>query len=188
MTQKHVVTVGLALAVLAGAIGTYSLAQSDKDSGTSARSAPKHPRHPARPVPGSGFRRPARPGMHSGSSDDPRRDFRTDRAARFQKMVQLLARMRGATFNPGEAGLIAIGGLKDDVRRKPEEVIADLESQLGKTKSLGLRNAIRLQLRDIYKARGDNAKLLELLKAMVSENDAALAEREAAKGRMPGPE
>ena len=72
--------------------------------------------------------------------------------------------------------MIAIGDLKDAVRRKPKEIIEDLETRLKKTKTLGLRNAIRLTLKDLYKAQGADEKVLDHLRTMLAENDAALQE------------
>ena len=91
-----------------------------------------------------------------------------------ERMMDLLHQMRRTAFDPGMAGMVAIGGLKDDVHRKPAEIIDDLEKQLAKTKSLGLRNALHLMLKDIYKAQAEDEKVLEHLRAMLAENDAAL--------------
>jgi hypothetical protein len=128
-----------------------------------------------------------RPPMAAGD-DGPGPSTRPGAAERFHRMGLLLARMKTATFSPAEAGLIAVGGLKEDVQRTDKEVIADLEQILPGTKSLGLRNAIRLQLRDLYKATGSHAKVLEHLRAMVKENDEALAKLEASgKAFLPEP-
>ena len=65
----------------------------------------------------------------------------------------------------------------DDTRnrsRKPKEVIEDLEAVLTKTKTLGLRNAIRMTLKDLYKGLGEDEKVLEHLRAMLAECDQAL--------------
>ncbi len=95
---------------------------------------------------------------------------------RIDPMFELLERMSEACFNEVIASMVAIGGLKDDVRRKPAEVAKDLEAQLKKTKTLGLRNAIRMTLKDIYKAQGEDEKVLSLLRATLAENDKALQE------------
>ena len=50
-----------------------------------------------------------------------------------------------------------------------------MESLLTHTKSLGLRNAIRLTLRDLYKQTGQKDKVLQLLRDLLKENDAAAA-------------
>jgi|GEM_PF-3076433 len=198
MTRKAVVTVFLGAGLLAGAVAAYALAQgadasragaappaaavaaAPAPSGADAQTPPRTP-----PRRSSGEPRPPRPPLSRGGEEAGEGSHgamvRSSPSERFQRMVQLLSRMRGATFNPAEAGLIAIGGLKDDVPRKSDEIIADLESQLAKTKSLGLRNALRLQLRDLYKAAGKYDKVLMHLRAMVAENDAALAAEEAAE-------
>ena len=87
--------------------------------------------------------------------------------------MKLVGTMKEATFDPPAMGLIAIGGIKDDVQRKLGEIIKDLEDRLSKTKSIGMRNAIRLTLRDMYKQSGNDKKVLEHLHAMVAENDNA---------------
>lgn len=91
-------------------------------------------------------------------------------------MFELLERMSHACFDEVMASMIAIGGLKDDVRRKPEDVAKDLEAQLKSTKTLGLRNAIRMTLKDIYKAQGNDEKVLGLLRATLAECDKAIQE------------
>ena len=91
-------------------------------------------------------------------------------------MFELLERMSEACFDEVFASMVAIGGLKDEVRRKPAEVAKDLEAQLKKTKTLGLRNAIRMTLKDIYKAQGEDEKVLNLLRETLAENDKALQE------------
>jgi len=89
-------------------------------------------------------------------------------------MIEMLERLKHTCFDPTSAGMMAIGALKDDVRRKPAAVIKDLEDTLGMTKTLGLRNAIRLSLKDMYKAQGEDEKVLQHLRAMLAENDAAI--------------
>ena len=103
-------------------------------------------------------------------------------ADRMGGVVGLVSRMSEVCGNPQLAAMVAIAGLKEDVKRKPEEIIKELEDQLGKLKTLGLRNAVRLLLRDLYRAQGDDAKVLEQLRAMIAENEAAiLAHEKAAK-------
>ena len=93
---------------------------------------------------------------------------------RMTSNLGLIERMKRLCFDPAAAGLVAAGGLRDDVRRKSGDTAKDLEAQLAKTKTLGLRNAIRLTLREIYKKQDDDEKVLEHLRAMLAENDAAL--------------
>ncbi len=88
--------------------------------------------------------------------------------------VILTQRMAELCANPQVAGVVAISALKDDARRKPAEVVKEYVSLLEKTKSLGLRNAIRLALKDLYKAQGEDEKVLQVLRDMVAENDAAI--------------
>ncbi len=100
--------------------------------------------------------------------------MRPEDIGRMTSNLGLIERMKRLCFDPAAAGLVAAGGLRDDVRRKYAETTKDLEAQLAKTKTLGLRNALRLTLRDIYKKQEDDEKVLEHLRAMLAENDAAL--------------
>ncbi|MCK4624911.1 MAG: hypothetical protein KAV00_06350 [Phycisphaerae bacterium] len=77
-------------------------------------------------------------------------------------------------FDSETIGVMAVGALKDDIRRKDEAIIKDLEEQLAKVKTQGLRNAIRLTLKDIYKRQGENEKVIAHIKALIAENDKAL--------------
>ncbi len=94
-------------------------------------------------------------------------------------MVELVEVMRKASFDPTGMGLIAIGGLKEDVKRDEADIAADLETLLGGVKTLGLRNSIRLTLSDLYRQTGEDEKVLANYRALLMENDeAAKAEEE----------
>ncbi|MFP4105482.1 MAG: hypothetical protein ACLFVU_05245 [Phycisphaerae bacterium] len=104
--------------------------------------------------------------------------FRPEMMERMGSYIGYVNRMKSVCFDPELAGMIAVGGLRRDVERKPEETAEELEELLKETESLGLRNCIRMSLRDIYKAQGEDEKVLKHLRKMIAENDAALAERE----------
>ena len=90
------------------------------------------------------------------------------------RIMETVERMKHVCFQPENAAMMAIGGLKEVVPRRPEEVVEDLEATLKRTKTLGLRNAIRLSLRDLYRHLRMHEKALENLHAMLAENDEAL--------------
>ena len=100
--------------------------------------------------------------------------FPQEKAKQTEMKLDLIERMQKICLDPAAVALIASAGLKDDVSRSRTDIIADLEDLLAKTKTLGLRNAIRLTLRDLYKSTGNNEKVLEHLRAMLTENDAAI--------------
>jgi len=95
--------------------------------------------------------------------------------------IELLETVRELAFPPETAATIGIMAIKDDLDLPPEETIKQLNEVLGKTKSIGLRNSIRLGLKDAYEETGQTDKLLALLKDMIAENDAVLAEEEKAE-------
>ena len=149
------------------------------------------------PRPGAGQDNPARPGAGPGANPDgpPRGPgmeggvppygrggpmgpvsrllHSSPEIQQMDTLLQTVMRMRQVAFMPESAGLIAVGGLKDD-RRKPQEIIEDLESLLKETKTLGLRNSIRLTLRDLYRAQKQDDKALAHLRTMLRENDDAI--------------
>ena len=100
---------------------------------------------------------------------------RREEMMHFQRMMGMLEQMARVSFDPEAAALMAIGGLRDDVHRKPEEVIEDLHNVLKRTRTLGLRNAIRLSLRDLYRHTDQHDKLLSTLREMIAENDEYLS-------------
>jgi hypothetical protein len=164
-TRKTLVLLA-GLALLAGLITSYCVAQPGPATpGGSPQPGPSV--GPVGPMAGPGpmHAGPTGPGMHQ--------------AEIMQRMMKLVGQMQRTCFNPQAIGLIAVGGLKDEVRRKPDEIIQDLQEQLEKTKSLGLRNAIRLTLKDLYKAQGQDEEVLEQLREMLEENDAAIQEMKA---------
>lgn len=109
-----------------------------------------------------------------------RRDDRHERDDddRLERMIDEVDRMADLCFDRRRMAMIAIGGLKDEVKREGEAVAGDLEVQLKKVKTQGLRNAIHLMLKDMYKARGKNDMVLRHLRALLSENDAAIQREE----------
>ncbi len=119
---------------------------------------------------------PPRPGNDGPDGRPPFEPYTQQGIEHSRMMLGLVHEMERACFTPQSAGMIAIGSLKDDVQRKPEEVASEFEELLKNTKSLGLRNAIRLTLKDIYKRQNNNDKVLEHMRAMLAENDKALFE------------
>lgn len=98
---------------------------------------------------------------------------------------QFIQDIRQIMSDPESAGLMALGGLKDDVKRTPQEQTKEFETLLPKLKSLTLRNGTRMVLKDLYKAQGQDDKALETLRAMAIENDKAI--EEAGGDTMPEP-
>lgn len=86
--------------------------------------------------------------------------------------------MKQACFDPEAMGLIAVAGLRDELPREPDAIISELQDRLGSTRSIGLRNAIRLALKDLYKSQGDDQAVFTLLRQMLEENDNALRKQE----------
>ena len=111
--------------------------------------------------------RPTTPGGGAWRPTDPQ-------AEQMERMINMIRGMQRICFDPATSGMIAVGGLKDEVRRKPEDVIKDLEGLLMTTKTQGLRNALHMTLKDLYKGQANDDKVLEHLHAMVAENDAVL--------------
>jgi len=195
MRYANVLVVLLIALAAAGLVATVGRAQPGDQP--TVRSAPsnegeENPNTPERPgrdqTPGTS--RPAHRGpiRSGGPMRPPYPQMNPEEyAERMGRMVGLIERMYQASFNPQSAGLMAIGGLTTDVQRDTKDVIADLENLLTQTKSLGLRNSIRLTLRDLYKEAGQSEKVLEHLRAMVAENDAGIREMETRPSKpMPG--
>lgn len=114
-------------------------------------------------------RGPDRPPM---APPDP--PFRPEYVQQYGHMIELIERMKHVCFDPENAALIAVGGLKDDIPRRPEEVVDDLEGVLKRTRTLGVRNAVRMVLRDLYRHLGAHDRALRNLHEMLAENDEAL--------------
>ncbi len=129
------------------------------------------------------------PRGHERRATDSQKVMATDaafprkQAEHMDMMIKLIQRMKQVCFDPETVGVMAVGALKDEVRRKDEDIIKDLEEQLAKVKALGLRNAIRLTLKDLYKRQGKNEKVLEQLKALIAENDKALQAKPAGSSK-----
>jgi hypothetical protein len=96
------------------------------------------------------------------------------RARQAGVQIKHIGTMKEACFDPAAMGMIAVVGLRDEVPRDSAQVIPELEQLLKETSSPGLRNAIRLTLKDLYKAQGDNEAVLKHLRAMLVENEQTL--------------
>jgi len=183
MRHKKIVATLAGLCLVTSLVIGYAVAQ---DRGAPGRPGPAvggpgaygqpggpSPRSPAMPG-GRGA-----PGMYPGGPGMPGMQRGVPQVVQqMSAVLHLIERMRDASFDPEVAGIMAVSGLKDDVRRNPKHVTADLEKQLAKTKTLGLRNAIRMTLKDIYKRIGEDEKVLDHLRAMLAENDKALQEED----------
>jgi hypothetical protein len=88
------------------------------------------------------------------------------------EFIGMFHQLAATTFNSEVMGVIGVGALKDE--RKPADAIKDLEEQLKDVKTQGIRNAIHLALKDLYRQTGESDKGLEHIKALISENDKAL--------------
>lgn len=172
MRRTNVILILTAMVLATAGLIGYALAQ-DRPGLPGREAGPGHGRWQRREAP--------RPGPRPGPMDMRRWPGRRERppmqvqeVERLGMMIGLIQRMKHICFDAEAAGVIAAAGIRDEVPRKAEDVVKDLEDQLAKTKTLGLRNAIRMSLKDIYKELGQNDKVLEHLRAMLAESDAAL--------------
>jgi len=78
-------------------------------------------------------------------------------------------------FDPVAAGLLAVSSLAE-IEAEPDERAEVFEKLLSETKELGLRNALRMVLDEVYTGAGATDEAVKNLSAMLAENDAALAE------------
>lgn len=165
MTRKTLIPMLILAAGAAVLLVSYAAAQ---DAPPPARNAPAAA--PERADPREAPRRRTMGGR--------RRYFGKERMERMGTYIGLFGKMKHVCFDPSVAGMMAVGSIKDGVKRKPDKVITDLEALLTKTKSLGIRNAIRLSLQDLYRDQDLNDKLLQNCRDMVAENDAAIQKME----------
>jgi len=98
--------------------------------------------------------------------------------AEMQLHIELLENMKETMFDPESCALIALGAITDDLDIELEQQITLLEQILEDTKSLGLRNAIRTALKDLYLEDERPEEALEILKEIIAENDEAIADWE----------
>ena len=90
------------------------------------------------------------------------------------QMMAALGAIEGLCFNREMAAMAAIAGIKDDLKGRPIAAIRVLEASLRQVRTQGLRTAIHMTLKDLYKAQGSDEKVVEHLRAILLENDAAL--------------
>ncbi|MBN1941763.1 MAG: hypothetical protein JW849_00555 [Phycisphaerae bacterium] len=85
----------------------------------------------------------------------------------------MLGDMAETCFDPEIMGIAAVGGLRTETPMEPKDQIQQFEDILSQTTSLGIRNAIRLTLKDLYLETGNIPKAREHLKKIIEENDKA---------------
>jgi hypothetical protein len=93
--------------------------------------------------------------------------------------MRMLESMSKMAFDPIHCAMIAIGAIKDDLDMEPKEAAEHLEKILEETKTLGLRSAIRMSLKELYEETDDREAMLRILKAQIRESDKAIQEHEA---------
>ena len=163
MTRNRTIALLTCLALTVAAAG-FALAQMAPGGHRPQPHQPHQPMPPGQPGMGLGMGAPGQPNpMH-----------KLHQAAQFAEIVK---RLKEAAFDSETVAAVAVGGLKDEVKRKPEDVTKDLEALLEKTKTQGIRNVIRQTLKDIYKAQGKDEKVLAQLHALIAENDKALQKK-----------
>jgi len=103
-------------------------------------------------------------------------------ARQAEPRLKLVGNMKDLCYDPQAMGIVAIGGLHTEAGLEPAELIDLLNGMLDGSggpgvpvvKSLGMRNAIRLTLKDLYVEMGDTAKALEQLERIIEQNDHAM--------------
>ena len=96
--------------------------------------------------------------------------------------LELIELFGEVAFNPEQAAMVAIGTISEELNLQDSEVIKWFEGLLGKAKSLGVRNAIRMSLKDLYQKTQQKDKLKKMLIEMVLENDRAIFENDEDDG------
>ncbi len=109
-----------------------------------------------------------------GRWHDEEPPFRPEHVEEMGRMMAMIEHMHHVCFDPETSAMIAASSLKDAAPREPAAVTEELENALKRTDSLGLRNALRMMLRDIYAHLGNRERLLVHMREMLAENDAAL--------------
>lgn len=102
-----------------------------------------------------------------------RKSVPQQKARETEAQINMVDRMKDTYFDPAAAGVVAIGAIKAELQRSGKNVTDELEKLLTNTRSLGLRNALHMTLRDLYQQAGNQAKVMEHLTQMLAENDAA---------------
>ena len=170
MTAKRWIILAT-MATVAALLTCYAVAQQDPPPPPGAGMAPGGPGGPGA-GPGGPFGAPG--AMGPGRGPMPGGGGMGMRLEPVEQFAGILRQLSNLSFDSRAMGVMAVGAMKDETQRKSADVIKDLEEQLAKTKTLGIRNAIRLSLKDMYKKDKDDAKVVEQLKALIDENDKAL--------------
>jgi len=88
--------------------------------------------------------------------------------------LKMLETMSNTAFSPKSAAMISLGELRDKLGLELEDRIEIFEELLKQVKHLGVRNSIRMTLKDLYVETEQNDKAVELLEHMILENDEML--------------
>ena len=103
-----------------------------------------------------------------------------------EQNLHTLEIMSRTTFCPKSAAMVSLGALRDEMDMEPNDRIQVFENLLKRTRHLGVRNTIRMSLKDLYLETDQKKKAVMLLMEMVFENDEMLMIYEERRGEEEG--
>jgi hypothetical protein len=90
-----------------------------------------------------------------------------------QEQIRTIVSMKQTCFDPQAMCVAALGCLRTETNQPPAELAKTLETLLAETKAVGVRNAIRLTLKDLYGQMGNMGKVKEHLEGIIKDNEKA---------------
>lgn len=104
-------------------------------------------------------------------------------ARQSQDQIKTILSMKDTCFDPQAMCVVALGCLRSETKETPEQLATTLESLLAETKALGVRNAMRMTLKDLYGQMGNTVKVKKHLEGIIKDNaQAALGETGLSSG------
>ena len=103
------------------------------------------------------------------------------------EQITAVLSMKETCFDPQAMCVAALGCLRTETKETPAQLAKTLEALLGETKAVGVRNAIRLMLKDLYIQAGNMEKVKEHLQGIIKDNEKAAQEAGPTAPRAPAP-
>ena len=95
-------------------------------------------------------------------------------ATLWEAKAKVVGNLKETCFDPRAMGIVAIASLRGEIHQDPKQLADHLQAMLEQTKSLGLRNAIRLTLKEVYLEQGQVDQASRQVEMMIQENDQAV--------------
>lgn len=108
-------------------------------------------------------------------------------ARQSQDQIKTILSMKDTCFDPQAMCVVALGCLRSETKETPAQLGKTLEALLAETKAVGVRNAIRMTLKDLYGQMGRTDMVKVQLEGIIKDNAQAVLGKPGLSSGLGGP-